>query len=513
MVKEYRLTFMLAAIVLALALLFTPLPARAAEDAEGGAEAPAEAGAPVVQNIGLSQIWDDLSYSKFLLRNTAFYDLDEQVMKAETMEELAAALKKTDQWSQYYPTEAYPQFMNYIVGDFVGIGVYLRMEAERVVVAGVIAGSPAEKASLKSGDRIVEVDGVDTRDASMEELQALLQGEENSIVTLKYQRNGRVTELMMNRKRIIEPSMEYWFVEGTIGYVRIDKFTTHTGQELSAGIKSLKKQGMTALIIDLRDCPGGELDGAVETSGILAGVGPMLFFADRVGYQGFAPVDEAEKLGVPMAVLINGNTASSAELVAANVQDVQSGVLIGETSFGKGVVQTVRQLPSGAGLSFTTNKYISHGYQDVDAQGGLLPDIYVTGADAQREKAIAWLKEQLANPGFVKYYAHLSGYSLGGLWQNTPATVLLKDGASYVPLKLTLSKLGWTLTERDGMTYAEANGQRLIVDAEGQSLITGNGQHQLLAHQGELYMPAALLRSYGHTVTWIDNERAVRIDK
>jgi len=215
---------------------------------------------------------------------------------------------------------------------------------------------------------------------------------------------------------------------------------------------------------------------------------------------------------MPLAVLINGDTASAAELVAANVQDAQSGVLIGETSFGKGVVQAMVSLPSGAGVCFTMGKYISRGYQDIDLQGGVLPDIYLAGKEAQRGRAVEWLKEKLAHPPYVKYYAEINGYSLGGVWQNSAVKALIVNGASYVPLKLTLTGLGWQIQERDGMLYANSSGRRLIVDAARQSLITGHGTHKLLTQNGELYMPAALLRQYGCTVTWNNGERSVFIE-
>lgn len=492
----------LLALVLALAMLLAPGAALAADD---------DVAAPEAQPF---QLWsDDLSYVKFLIRNHSYYDVSEQVLNAKDVPTLIAALKKVDKWAEYFTAEEFKLFLTEIEGDFVGIGIYADTSSGQLMVQGVIANSPAEKAGLKFGDIIVGVDDLAAPQATAEELMAALSGEENTLLTLKYQRNGKVIEEIMNRKLIMLPSMEYWLLEEDIGYLLIEIFTTHTGDELAAAVQSLKKQGMKALIVDLRDCPGGELEGAVKSCGVLAGEGPMVFFLDKGGWDSFMPVQDPKPLGLPLAVLINGYTASAAELVAANVQDNGAGVLIGAPSYGKGVMQYLVALPSGAGIKFTAEKIITHGYQDIDKTGGLMPDIYVVGEEAQRDKAVVWLKEQMAKPSFLKFYVGLAGYSQGGVWQSGSAGALLNGGASYVPLELTLTQLGWQRTERDGILYFTSGANRLIVDKANKSLIMANGSQTLVIQNETLYMPAALLRQYGYTVTWNNAERSIRIDK
>jgi carboxyl-terminal processing protease len=290
-------------------------------------------------------------------------------------------------------------------------------------------------------------------------------------------------------------------------------FTTHTGEELASAVKSLKKQGMKSLLIDLRYCPGGELDGAVGSSGVLAGSGPMVFFMDKDGWYSFMTSEYDMPVGLPLAVLINGETASAAELVAANVQDSGAGVLVGTPSFGKGLMQELVKLPSGAGIKLTTDKFITNGYQDIDMTGGLMPDIYVADEEAQLDAAKNWLQEEMAKPTYLKYYVGLAGYSLGGVWQNQAAAgALLSANASYIPLELTLAQLGWEKEERGGIIYFSGGMYRLIVDKAKQSLITASGAKALISQDETLYLPAALLRQYGFTVTWDNYERSVKIE-
>ena len=460
------------------------------------------------------QLWsDDISYAKYLMRNYAYYDLDPQVLSAGDVPSLIKALQKTDPWAAYYTAGELISFLSILEGEFVGIGVYVSMDEGELMVQGVIANSPAEKAGLKYGDIIVGVDDLSAPQATPEDLMEALSGEENTLLILKYKRGGKVSEEFMNRKLIMIPSMEYWLLEEVIGYVQILEFTTHTGKELAAAVQSLKKQGMKALMVDLRDCPGGELEGALEACGVLAGAGPMIFYLDKDGWYSFAPVEEAKPLGVPLAVLINSETASAAELLAANVQDSGRGVLVGVPSYGKGVMQYLIDLPSGAGIKFTTDKFITHGYQDIDAAGGVMPDIYVADEKAQQDKAIAWLKEQMTKVPSLKFYTGLAGYSQGGVWQAASTGLLLEGGVSYVPLGLTLTRLGWQQEERDGMVYFTNGVHRLIVDRAEQSLIMGGGIHKLIKQEGILYLPAALLRQYGYNVTWNNAERSVSIEK
>ncbi|MCL1905848.1 MAG: S41 family peptidase, partial [Clostridiales bacterium] len=288
---------------------------------------------------------------------------------------------------------------------------------------------------------------------------------------------------------------------------------SYGGEELAAAVQKLKTQGMKALLLDLRYCPGGEMEGAVETCGVLAGNGPMVFFKDKSGWYSFIPVEGVQPLGLPLALLINGETASAAELVAANVQDSGAGILIGVPSYGKGVMQQVVDLPSGAGIKFTTGKFITHAYQDIDAAGGVMPDIYIAEEEAQRNKALSWLKEQAAKASMLKFYVGLAGYSLGGAWQAAAVEALLEDGTSYVPMELTLAQLGWSREERDGIVYFSRGTHRLIADKAGLSLIMGSGAHKLVSRGETLYMPAAALRQYGYTVTWDGAERSVRIER
>ncbi|MCL1906024.1 MAG: PDZ domain-containing protein, partial [Clostridiales bacterium] len=229
--KKIKLWKWQCLLMLALAFAMLLMPAAALADEES-----ATTQQPLLQ-------WsDDLSKAKYFLNNYAYFDLDAQVLQAADVPSMIKALQKTDPWAYYFTAEEFKLFVTEIEGDFVGIGVYITTEDGSLFVQGVIANSPAEKAGLKYGDIIVGVDKLSAPQATADELAEALGGEENTLVTIKYKRDGKVIEEVMSRKSIMIPSMEYWLMDDIVGYIQIEQFTSHTGEELAAAVQSLKKQ-------------------------------------------------------------------------------------------------------------------------------------------------------------------------------------------------------------------------------------------------------------------------------
>ena len=450
-------------------------------------------------------LFDDLALTRIYLRNHAFFPLDEALIDSATsVEQLMRRAQQVDPYARYYSAEIFQAVLTRGESDVVGIGVFLATdENDQVFILGPIAGSAAERAGLRYGDIIVSVDGVDTRNMTASELINQLHGDDGDLLVIRYERDGIVRENTLSRNLRTELSIGYWLLEGQegIAYLQIDSFTSYTAQQVEDALESLANQGMTALILDLRYCPGGFFDSAIDISAQFTGPGPVAFFVSRRGWENFSGLNQVDTFDMPLAVLLNNYTASAAELVAANIQDVNAAPLIGETSFGKATIQSMITLPSGAGIVFTTSKFLSRGYQDIAAHGGLLPDVYVRGYEEQLAAALASIEEQRRIPSQVTFPV------------GRTVDAILFGGASFLAAESVLAQLGWDLDERDGIIYGQRQGRRLIINIAEAELLTGGAPITLIERDGLLYMPAAVLRDLGHTVDWDAATRSVIVSR
>ena len=275
---------------------------------------------------------------------------------------------------------------------FYGIGVTILRHRDGVYVQSPVEGTPAARAGLRYGDRIVEVDGKDARDWSGEQVSKNVRGELGEKVTLKVERVGASSPLYFTivRAAVPLPSIRTAFIfrPGT-GYIALTGGFTHTSSdELRQAISDLEKQGMRQLVLDLRNNPGGLLDEAIKVAGQFLPAGQTIVsvrgreYAEPVVYKN----TEDDGVNFPLVLLVNRNTASASEIVAGAIQDHGRGLIVGETTFGKGLVQRVFQLPFGSGLTLTTAKYYTPYGRLIqrDYSNGSLYDYYVR-RDAESE--------------------------------------------------------------------------------------------------------------------------------
>lgn len=268
---------------------------------------------------------------------------------------------------------------------FYGIGVTILRHRDGVYVQSAVEGTPAARAGLRYGDRIVEVDGKDAREWSSEEVSKNVRGDRGKEVRLKIERAGATAPLFFTivRDAVPLPSISNSFmIRPGVGYVALTRGFQHTtGDELSEAIGNLKSQGMRQMILDLRGNPGGLLNQAIEVASEFLPRGQTIVSVRGRGYsqsvvhksKGTDPED------FPLVVLINRNSASASEIVAGAIQDHGRGLVVGETSFGKALVQQVFQLPFGTGLTLTTAKYYTPYGRSIqrDYSNGSLYDYYV----------------------------------------------------------------------------------------------------------------------------------------
>lgn len=302
-----------------------------------------------------------------------------------------------DPHSIYMPPAMFEELRQHTEGSFGGIGVTMGFKDNIVKIISVLEGTPGEAAGLRAGDEILAVDGTPTSELRSEEVALRIRGEAGTQVVLRILRDGREEEYTITRDIIQVASVRGTMVDGTtIGYIRIGSFAEHTGDEFTSEMNRLAGEGMTALIIDLRENPGGLITSCVAVAEQVVPAGTIVSVIDRDGDEEvYTSSLSARKY--PIAVLIDENSASASEILAGALQDTGAGTIIGTTSYGKGSVQAVLPLFHEDGLKLTIAKYVTPNGRSIDGTG-ITPDIVVERTptdteDVQFEAAKKYLEE------------------------------------------------------------------------------------------------------------------------
>ena len=305
-----------------------------------------------------------------------------------------------DPYSVYLDPKMYSELMLETKGSFGGVGIVLGVKDKQLTVVAPIEGTPAETAGILSGDLIVKIDGQDTKDMALDEAVGKIRGKEGSKVTLTIQRTGQeAEEYSLTRATIVLKSVSGKILENGIGYIRLSMFSETTGNDFTQKMSELTEQGMTSLILDLRNNPGGLIGESVKVARLLVPQGPIV---SVIGKDGERETSQSylEKTPLPLVVLINGGSASASEIVAGAIQDTSAGKLIGVKTFGKGSVQRIIPLDKDSAVKITIAEY--HTPKDRSIHGkGIEPDIVVempkdkdAKGDPQLDKAIEVLKSK-----------------------------------------------------------------------------------------------------------------------
>ncbi|MEH1776398.1 carboxyl-terminal processing protease CtpA [Nostoc sp.] len=297
-----------------------------------------------------------------------------------------------DPFTRFLDPEQYRSLQVNTSGELTGVGLQIALNSEngKLEVVAPITGSPADKAGIRPRDRILKIEGVSTENLTLDEAATKMRGPSGSLVTLVIERDGEAeTEIRLTRDRIaLNPVVSELRVstESTpIGYLRLTQFNANASTELAHAISSLEKKGAAAYILDLRNNPGGLLQSGIEIARLWLDSGTIVYTVNRQGIQGSFEALGPALTKDPLVILVNQGTASASEILAGALQDNGRAQLVGETTFGKGLIQSLFELSDGSGLAVTIAKYETPQHRDINKLG-IKPDKVISQAAINREQ-------------------------------------------------------------------------------------------------------------------------------
>ena len=306
-----------------------------------------------------------------------------------------------DPYSVYMDKDTTEQMYESNAGVFGGIGIYATLTDDgRVIVSSPIKDGPSEKAGIKAEDIIYAVDDQSTEGMDLDTVVAMMRGEVGTEVKITVKRGDELQDFTITRAYVDEQtvSSQVLAADKRIGYIAISKFSENTDEAFTDQLNELIDQGIQSLIIDLRYNGGGSVDAACNIAALMVPEGPIVQIVDNKGSSDIIKSPGAQ-FKAPIAVLVNEYSASASEILAGALQDTKAANLIGTTTYGKGIVQTVYFLNDGTGVKLTEKKYLTPNGNDINKKG-IEPNVYVEikdDKDTQLDFAVEYLKSQMHN--------------------------------------------------------------------------------------------------------------------
>lgn len=311
---------------------------------------------------------------QLIKQNFYLHEVSEEDLKEGMLKGMVNSLE--DVYSEYYTVQELEDLLSDSAGIYFGIGAYVSLDTETKFpkIAGVIAGTPAEKADLRTNDIIYEVDGTSTYGQSLTETVSMIKGERGTQVQLTIVRDGEKLDVSVTREKVEAPTVESEMLDDDMGYLKITEFDDVTTDQFIDAMAVLRGSGMKGLIIDLRSNPGGNLETVVNISKQILPEGMIVYTEDKAGKRKEYKCDGAKKLDIPLVVLVDMNSASASEILAGAIQDYKLGTLVGTTTFGKGIVQSVMPLRDGSAVKLTISSYFTPNGRNIHGTG-IEPDV------------------------------------------------------------------------------------------------------------------------------------------
>ena len=302
-----------------------------------------------------------------------------------------------DEHSIYLDKKMYQEMLMKTEGYFGGVGIVLGVKDKDLTVVAPIEDTPGFLAGIKPGDIIVAIDQINVKDLSLEEAVNKIRGEQGSTVVLSIKRAEEIKDYILNRSNIEIKTVKGEILDNNVGYIRIAMFSEKTATELNKVYQELINKGATAFVLDLRSNPGGLLQASVAAANLFVPQGPVVSVVHKDGSKEVYSSNLAS-INYPLAVLINGGSASAAEILAGAIKDTNAGTLIGTKSYGKGSVQGVIPIGNAEAIKLTIAKYYTPSNVSIDGVG-IEPNIIVelpkdAKTDVQLAKALAVVKNK-----------------------------------------------------------------------------------------------------------------------
>lgn len=345
-----------------------------------------------------SEVEGKLNAIDSVLESFYFGDVDDENAKDNIYKAYLSSYG--DKYTMYYTADEYKALKESTNGKFYGIGAVCQLSGEGgVLLVDVYDNGAGYQAGLRSGDRVVNVDGRDITGMELSSAVALIKGDKGTSVTLEVIRGTERLTFSAVRDAVEAKTVSYTLLDNNIGYLSISQFEEVTTKQFKAAVEDLQSQGMKGLVIDIRNNPGGLLDTVVGMLKYMLPDGLIVYTEDKQGNRKEYKGQDNDEFNLPLAVIVNGNSASASEIFAGAIQDYGKGTIIGTQTYGKGIVQTVKPLTDGSAIKFTIAKYFTPKGQDIHGKG-VTPDIVVeydtdADVDTQLDAAIKNVEAQI----------------------------------------------------------------------------------------------------------------------
>ena len=323
-----------------------------------------------IESSNDNQLTKSIKYIKTILDKYYLNDIDEDKAVEGALEGYVSSLG--DPYTEYIPKDEMEDYKNNLMGNYVGVGIYMAQNSKdnTIVVLSPIKYSPAEEAGIQPGDIIKKINGVEYTGEDMTAAANSIKGEEGSTVTLEIQRGQEIKTFEITRKKITTNPVISEKLDNNIGYLEVTSFDEDTAENFKAKYEELKSQGITSLIIDLRNNGGGLVEQALKIADYIVPKGKdLLVTVDKDKNEKVEKSEEDVLIDMPIVVLTNENSASSSEILAGALKDLNEATIVGTTTYGKGVIQQLLTLRNGAGLKVTVEEYYTPNRTKINGVG------------------------------------------------------------------------------------------------------------------------------------------------